>query len=129
MKEIVKMQKEKDFWDKLKIGSEVIENIASVKKSDARAKTERRKVTPEEIDEFLEALQAPEEYEYKNPDKDGHGRFAGPMAQDVERSALGALAVGRDNDDGMRTLDFRRLAALALMAAGRLHQRMNEEDA
>jgi hypothetical protein len=91
--------------------------------SDRRLKKDIKEIDPESIDEFLRTVGAGKTWSYKNP-ADGKGGQIGPMAQDVERSELGRSAVSR-RGDGMRTVDYRRMAALALAGAARLSDRLD----
>lgn len=92
--------------------------------SDHRLKKDIKELSPEAIDEFLRTVGAGKTWSYKNP-ADGKGPQVGPMAQDVERSELGRSAVGR-REDGMRTVDYQRMAALALAGAARLSDRLDQ---
>ena len=118
----------KDWHDQLKGDIEdagkAIAGAKAPKGSDRRLKKDIREVSPEAIDEFLRTVGANKSWRYKDP-ADGKGDQVGPMAQDVERSELGRSAVSR-RGDGMRTVDYSRMAALALAGAARLSDRLDQ---
>jgi hypothetical protein len=93
--------------------------------SDKRMKTNIVKLEGPELDEFLKATRGAFEWDYKEPEKEGRGagKYHGPMANDLAKSALGRTAISRD-EEGMMRLDLRRLAAMALSGLGRLDERM-----
>lgn len=90
--------------------------------SDERAKhkTDRQR-TPEEINEFLDALDTAS-YEYKD-EHDGKGRKWGVMAQSVKKSKVGKSMVLRDPESGHLMLDTRMGFGTALAAVKQLHER------
>src|SRR5262249_49852372 len=77
--------------------------------SDRRAKTEIRKESDRDVDDFLGALEA-YSYRYKEPGSPGaaEGTQHGPMAQDLEKSAIGRSVV-RTGPDGAKRVDTDRL--------------------
>lgn len=56
--------------------------------------------SPSAIQKFLGNVK-PYEYEYKEPEKFGEGKHVGPMAQDLEKSELGARMVEETPDGKM----------------------------
>jgi len=128
--DIAQLSKSKDFWDKLQAVSGFLGGAgqaagALATASDRRIKTAIEDVSATDIDEFLRALHyANQSWEYKEPEKWGHGRYVGPMAQDVGATKLGAGAVSES--DGTLILDLRRMLGLALAALGRLDERVTE---
>ena len=72
---------------------------------------------------FLDALQ-PYQYEYLDPDLPGGGpgKFVGIMAQDAQKSDLGATMV-LDTDHGLM-LDMRRGFSISLASLATLHKRV-----
>jgi hypothetical protein len=133
--ELAKMAKTKDGWDKLlaiggfigNVGEGVGAIVGSMdpKPSDRRVKVKVMKIEGPALDEFLNATRSAFDWKYKDPEKHGKGRHQGPMAQDIMKSRLGRMAVLKD-EEGVLNLDFRRLAALALMGLGRLDARMSK---
>ena len=94
-------------------------NPALTAMSDERAKEE---VLPgaEKTRDFLSHLNA-WEYEYKDP-KHGEGRFVSPMAQELEKTAVGKSAVIETPEGKM--VDYSRLAGVQLAAAADFHRRL-----
>lgn len=97
---------------------------AAAKLSDRRLKKDIKEVSPAAVDEFLRTVGANKTWRYTDPGH-GEGDQVGPMAQDVERSELGRAAVTR-RPDGMRTVDYQRMAALALAGLGRVSDRLDQ---
>jgi hypothetical protein len=91
--------------------------------SDRRLKESIVTVKPADIDGFLRAQGKTQTWEYKPGRGLPPGRKLGPMAQDMKADKLASMAVGED-DDGMMSLDYQALAALALAGLGRLNQRV-----
>ena len=87
-----------------------------VKSGDAKAKS------------FLDALKA-YEYQYKDPEKPGRGEgtFISPMAQDLEKTELGAQAVV-DTPDG-KMVDYGKLGGAMLASQTMLNERLNTLEA
>lgn len=77
----------------------------------------------ESTDDFLKSLKA-YTYNYKHPDRHGHGRRLGVMAQDLEKSHTGAATVV-ETEEGKK-IDLRRLAPALLASLGRLNERLVE---
>lgn len=74
-----------------------------------------------DLNEFLDGLTA-HKYNYKDPEKDGHGKFVSVMAQDLEKSALGRSMV-IDTPRG-KMVDYGRGFAAMLAANVMLHQKL-----
>ena len=72
-----------------------------------------------EIGEFLKSLSA-KEFEYKDQQY-GQGRRIGVMAQDLEKTKLGASMVSRDSD-GVRHIDLDKALPVLFAAMGELHK-------
>jgi len=66
----------------------------------------------------------PYTYEYKEPDKWGHGPRLGVMAQDIEKSPMGAQVV-RDTPEG-KVIDGPKGLSLALAGAANHEQRIRD---
>jgi hypothetical protein len=95
--------------------------------SDKRAKTN---IKPnDQTLAFLEAL-TDNSYDYKEPNKPGRapGRQYGPMAQDLEKTAMGKTAVTEDAD-GTKMVDSARGFLLALSGLANVHQRLKALEA
>lgn len=77
---------------------------------------------------FLDALKA-YEYEYKDPSKPGagEGKFISPMAQDLEKTELGAQAV-MDTPEG-KMVDYGKLGGAMLASQTMLNERLNTLEA
>ncbi len=89
--------------------------------SDRALKKDVRKASSS-IDEMLDKLEATV-YRYKD-EKHGEGRRAGIMAQDLQRSKLGALVV-RETPGG-KMLDVNAAVSAALASSARLHRRLSD---
>jgi len=89
--------------------------------SDRRLKKNIRSAR-RDIDEMLDGLK-PYDYSYKD-EKHGKGPRAGIMAQDMERSKLGASIV-RQLPEG-KALDVNKAISAGLAAAARLNERLNK---
>jgi hypothetical protein len=92
---------------------------ASVAKSDERDKKNIEDFDPSQ---FLDDLTSVK-YRYKNP-KDGEGKFAGPMAQDLEKNEIGKSMV-HDTPDG-KVVDTGRAAMTGLSVMSDLHERLKK---
>jgi len=73
-------------------------------------------------DELLDSL-APKKYKYKD-ERDGEGEQVGIMAQDLEKSVAGRMAV--KNTPNGKYVDPARLSGALAAACARLHQRLNK---
>ena len=95
---------------------------ASSPSSDIRAKTN---ISPGggEVESFLDALNA-YTYEYKDPDAPGAdaGMFAGVMAQDLEKTPMGASFV-QDTPNG-KMVDYGHGLAAILASQANIHDRL-----
>ena len=90
-------------------------------KSDIRAKTH---ISPgsSEVESFLDALNS-YKYEYKDPNgSDEDGEFVGIMAQDLEKTAMGASFV-KDTPDG-KMVDYGHGLAAILASQANIHDRL-----
>jgi len=88
--------------------------------SDIRAKTN---ISPGsgEVESFLDALNS-YKYEYKDPNADGAGMFLGVMAQDLEKSPMGASFV-KDTPRG-KQVDYGHGLAAILASQANIHDRL-----
>lgn len=66
----------------------------------------------------------PYTYEYRDP-QHGEGRFAGPMAQDLERTPLGRSMV-QEGPDGMKRVDGARAGLTALAASSAQQDKLDQ---
>ena len=90
-------------------------------KSDIRAKNN---ISPgsSEVESFLDALNS-YKYEYKDPNgSDEDGEFVGIMAQDLEKTAMGASFV-KDTPDG-KMVDYGHGLAAILASQANIHDRL-----
>lgn len=90
--------------------------------SDRRQKKEIR-LGDKQIETFLDNLGA-YLYRYKNPSKDGEGERLGVMAQDMEGSKAGRLAI-LETPRG-KAIDIKKGIGLALAAQANLNKRMKK---
>lgn len=83
---------------------------------------------PADVGEMLDKLKA-YTYRYKDPSMAGAapGRHLGVMAQDLERSPLGARFV-QQGDDGVRRVDYGQMAGTQLAATAYLNDRLNHHE-
>lgn len=89
--------------------------------SDERAK-ENIAPAQKELEEFMDALGI---YSYEYKDKaDGEGRYISPMAQEFERSQLGAQAVV-ETPEGKKMVNYGRLAGVQTAALALLNHKYN----
>ena len=79
----------------------------------------------ESTEQMLDQLH-PYVYGYKEPEKFGYGQRQGVMAQDLEKSSLGAAAV-QDTPEG-KTIDMGKGLSLSLAGLANLHERQNETE-
>lgn len=111
---------------KAKIAGGVISGVAGVgaglATSDRRLKRDIRPERDQELDDLLRRLEDSYSYHYRNP-ADGAGERHGPMAQDLERSAIGRDLVERDAQ-GMRLVDLDAFTMALGAAVGRLNERL-----
>jgi len=93
---------------------------AAIKTSDIRAKTN---ISPGsgEVESFLDALNS-YKYEYKDPQGDQAGMFVGVMAQDLEKSPMGASFV-KDTPAG-KQVDYGHGLAAILASQANIHDRL-----
>lgn len=82
---------------------------------DERLKTDIKPISQDEIKEFRENIR-PKLFRYIN-EKHGSGEFAGPMAQDLEKSALGRRIVF-ENHKGEKAIDIGKAVMLLLAIEG-----------
>ena len=83
--------------------------------SDERLKKNIKPIPQADIDEF-KAVIKPYFYEYKDKEI-GVGEFAGVMAQDLEKTRLGKLAVFEDNK-GNKVVNFNKLLPIFIASMG-----------
>jgi hypothetical protein len=82
--------------------------------SDRRMKTDIEEIKESELKEFRDSIK-PYIFRYKNKE-DGEGLFGGIMAQDLEKSKLGKLAV--IEIDGVKKVNFNKLIPLVVASLG-----------
>ena len=75
------------------------------------------------VQSFLNAIKA-HEYEYKNPEQHGTGKFISPMAQELEKTDVGKSAIIETKAGKM--VDYGRLGGIQLAALSYLNKRINE---
>lgn len=90
--------------------------------SDKDVKTDIE-LAPNEIDNFLNELTG-YKYSYKDPEKYGEGERLGVMAQDMDKSSLGAGTTMVD-DEGVERIDSSKALSAVLASVGRLNERLN----
>lgn len=92
-------------------------SAAALAFSDKRLKKNIKPITQNEIKEFRESIK-PYFFEYIS-DEYGKGEWAGVMAQDLEKSKLGRMAVF-ENEKGEKLIDLKKLMSIfvATMAEG-----------
>jgi len=88
--------------------------------SDERVKED---IQPFDPSEFLDSLTA-KQFSYKKP-KHGQGKFAGPMAQDLEKTEIGANMVSED-EEGTKVVDTGRAAMTSLASLADIHKRIKK---
>jgi hypothetical protein len=93
------------------------------KTSDANAKTGVGDAESE-LEDLLAKVGA-KTWQYKDPGKDGEGRFAGPMAQDLQRSEVGKSMVS-EGPDGMLQVDGARAGLAALSGLALVNRKLKE---
>ena len=103
-------------------------NMWTTQRQDAVARSDEKKkkdVTTSQpsLQEFLNNLEA-FKYDYKNPDMDGHGKQFGVMAQDIEKSPVGASFV-IDTPRG-KMVDYGKGFGVILAAQSMLNERLNK---
>ena len=97
---------------------------AWAKSSDIRAKT-NISAAGDDVERFLDALNA-YQYEYRDPDAPGAdpGMFTGVMAQDLEKSPMGASFV-QDTPQG-KMVDYGHGLAAILASQANIHDRLRQ---
>jgi hypothetical protein len=90
--------------------------------SDINAKTNIEPAN-KELEEFLEALGI-YSYEYKDKN-DGDGRRISPMAQEIESTPIGKVAVSQ-RPDGTKVVDYGKLAGTSLAALAMINNKVNK---
>ena len=78
-----------------------------------------------ELEDFLNSL-GTYSYEYKNKEY-GDGRRISPMAQEIESTPLGKIAIST-NKEGYKQVDYGKLAGTQLAALAMLNNKYNEMD-
>lgn len=92
--------------------------------SDMRAK---KNIRPADLEDLMAQLKAMN-YEYKDPDADGVGPQTGVMAQDLQKSQLGADMVSKKSD-GKLNVDGGKAGGVALAAIKMLYDKVAELEA
>jgi hypothetical protein len=96
--------------------------------SDAAAK-EDIKDGSKDIQKFLDVLSS-SSYKYKKDVKDLPGatdkRRYGPMAQEIEKSAVGKTMVSTDPKTGLKQVDLAGILSASLAANADLHKRLSK---
>lgn len=100
----------------------IITNNNTVATSDVDAKT-NIKSAESELQDFLNNLGV-YSYEYKDP-KNGEGRRISPMAQEIEKTDLGKIAIST-NAEGYKQVDYGKLMGTQLAALSLLNHKYNE---
>jgi hypothetical protein len=90
--------------------------------SDERAKTNIESAEGSGLD-MLASLGS-HSYDYKEPEKHGEGRFFGPMAQELERTAAGRSAV--IERDGVKMVDTGRLSLSLASAMAEMQRKLEK---
>jgi hypothetical protein len=91
--------------------------------SDERSKEDIKDLDPRELEAFLEAS-AGKRWRYKHGIGEPTDReYAGPMAQDLERSEIGASLV-REDEDGRKMIDTVHGYGAMLAAMSEMHDRI-----
>ena len=91
--------------------------------SDERAKTA---MTDAPMEDFMDPLKA-QTWEYKDKEADGYGRHTGPMAQSLQKSAVGKEMVMMGPDGDLRVnYDPKRVGPIMLSALGHLNDRIEK---
>lgn len=93
------------------------------KTSDANAKSGASEAT-EDLESMLEAIGA-KTWEYKDPEKDGAGRFAGPMYQDLAKTKVGKTLLA-PQPNGEKKVDGARAGLTALAGLAMVFDRIKE---
>ena len=96
--------------------------VASIAASDIRAKTNISSGAGE-VETFLDALNE-YKYEYKDPQGDQAGMFVGVMAQDLEKTPMGASFV-KDTPAG-KQVDYGHGLAAILASQANIHDRLRQ---
>lgn len=97
--------------------------VIAMSGSDMRIKADIRG-GKKDVQEFLDALEA-KSWLYKDQERFGKGKHVGIMAQDAEKTKLGASMVEHDKD-GTKLLDMRKGFGLALAGLAEVNQRLKK---
>lgn len=103
-------------------GSSDAHLLGPVAASDKNAK-KNIETSEDELSDFLDKLGV-YSYEYKD-EKYGEGRRISPMAQEIESSKLGKDAI-IENEEGVKMVDYGKLAGTQLAGLALLNKRYNE---
>lgn len=95
-----------------------VKTLEGVGGSDKRIKKDVEEGDSEASD-FLNHLSA-KEWDYKDPDKHGHGRYLGVMAQDLQKSKLGSEMVFPDKD-GTLMVNYGGFGGMSAIVASLAH--------
>ena len=96
------------------IGAAGAIGAAAIMASDATVKKDIENTSDEELSEFFSAV-TPTNWNYKDPDKHGKGRYTGMILQDVENTKLGADMITEVN--GVKMFDKDKLLGILLAQA------------
>jgi len=124
-REIAKADRDEDrIGALLKLGGSALGAWAVYAASDINAKREIR-AADSQVEGFLDALNA-YQYKYKDPQAPGAdpGMFVGVMAQDLEKSPMGASFV-KDTPHG-KMVDYGHGLAAILASQSNLHDRLRQ---
>lgn len=83
---------------------------------------EKEEIEPFDASEFLDSL-IPKKYKYKDS-RNGEGKFAGPMAQDLEKTEIGSSLV-KDTPEG-KMVDTGRASMAALASLAHINERLKK---
>lgn len=103
-----------------------LEDVGTGASSDKRAKKDIRPADSK-LHEFLSKLKALS-YEYKDPSSDGEGEFVSPMAQDLEKTALGNSFV-KETSGGKKMVDYGHALGAMLASQVYLNKRLDALEA
>jgi len=124
-REIAKADRDEDrIGALLKLGGSALGAWATIAASDINSKREIR-AADSQVEGFLDALNA-YQYKYKDPQAPGAdpGMFVGVMAQDLEKSPMGASFV-KDTPQG-KMVDYGHGLAAILASQSNLHDRLRQ---
>jgi len=100
----------------------ILQGAGSIIGSDKRIKT-NVKPGQQDVSDFLDHLKA-KSWDYKDPDRFGHGRKLGVMAQDLEKSTIGKRMVFHDHD-GTKMVDYGKGMAAIVASLAHLNEKIH----